>query len=128
MRCKMTMRTVLVGLIGTMCVVSGPVYGETHPVAAPVKAVVDAPGEASGDAPAVAKAEMSCAAMPAGAIVSEGTQRFFQTITDACVLRTSGLITDDQFVMIRDEAVNGIYNELMAATNDSQNKMVASIK
>ncbi len=30
--------------------------------------------------------------------------------------------------MIRDQAVNGIYNEMLAASNESQDKMVASVK
>ena len=120
-----------IALVGLVCAVSMTAVAsaqaaDTAPPAAPVAAPVAKAAPAKARTPA--RAKTVCPAMPDAPTVSPEATRFFQTITDACVLRSSGLISDDQFGMIRDQAVNGIYNEMMAASNDSQTKMVASVK
>ncbi len=118
-----------VGLVCAVAMMSAAsAYAAPDTVAAPAAPAAKAAAVLAKARGATAKPRSACPALSEAATVSPATTRFFQTITDACVLRASGLIGEDQFVMIRDQAVNGIYNEMLAASNESQDKMVASVK
>ncbi len=56
-----------------------------------------APKSATPEAPAIVKTDTPCPTIPKDTLLSKTTQRLFETISDACLLRTSGAITNDQF-------------------------------
>jgi len=53
-----------------------------------------------------------CPVIPKSSILSQNAQRLFETLTDVCLMKTSGVITEEQFVSIRDQVVAGINIQL----------------
>ncbi len=49
-----------------------------------------------------------CPVIPKGSSISQNMQRLFETLTDACLMKASGVITDFQFESIRDQIVGNI--------------------
>ena len=60
----------------------------------------------------VAEVPATCPTIPDNSATSPAMQRLFTTITDACLLKASGLIDDSQFIMIRDQAVGALMSQM----------------
>ncbi len=54
----------------------------------------------------------ACPTIPDNSATSPAMQRLFTTITDACLLKASGLIDDSQFTLIRDQAFNSLVSQM----------------
>ncbi len=119
----MILRTCLAGIAGVTllyCLATVPA------VAAEATAPAPSRPHLPYRAPARAATAMTCPAVPAGVETTDATQPYFKTITQACLLRTSGQIDDAQFTMIRDVAVQGILYEVQARLNKSMNTIAAN--
>ncbi len=49
--------------------------------------------------------ETDCPVIPRGSSLSPKTQRLFETLTSACLMKASGIMTDTEFQGIRDQIV-----------------------
>ncbi len=80
------------------------IFAAAFPVAA--TAATPQPVAPTAEAPA------TCPTIPENSATSPAMQRLFTTITDACLLKASGLIDDSQFIMIRDQAVGALMTQM----------------
>ena len=92
-------------------------------------AATPAPAKSPDSAPAAAipsPSAQACPTIPDYSATSPAMQRLFTTITDACLLKTSGLIDDSQFATIRDQAVGSLMTQMQM--DDAQMQADANTK
>ncbi len=84
-----------------------------QPVALPPPAATTAQPD-KADAPYLIKVgDMQCPVIPKGSSLSAKTQRLFDTLTSACLMKASGLMTDIEFEGIRDEVAGMLTQQIM---------------
>ena len=107
------------------CLASMSANAATPQPASPAPAEADRAG-----APYIIKiGNAECPVIPKGSSISLNTQRLFETLTDACLMKASGVITDYQFESIRDQIVGNINMQLatdMAETSSPPTTPLAS--
>ncbi|MEI9904157.1 MAG: hypothetical protein WDN06_09355 [Asticcacaulis sp.] len=78
----------------------------------PAAATAAPPQPAAPAVQPVTEVPATCPTIPDNSAISPATQRLFTTITDACLLKASGLIDDSQFATIRDQAVGALMTQM----------------
>jgi hypothetical protein len=75
----------------------------------------DRPGTERATAPYLIKVgDKECPVIPKGSSLSQNTQRLFETLTNACLMRASGIMTDTEFEQIRDQVVDILSMQMSA--------------
>ena len=113
-------RVLLSGGVSALVLLAGltvaPAYAAPAPSAtpsSPVSASLDrAEAEKTGVPYLIKVGEAECPVIPKGSALSKNTERLFETLTNACLMKASGVITDEQFQEIRDQVVANISMQL----------------
>ena len=92
----------------------------THATAAaPASPAPAAEPEKAGAPYLIKVSEGECPVIPKGSSLSQKTLRLFETLTNACLMKASGVITQLQFEEIRDQIMGNLSMQLMTDANAS---------